>query len=70
MERKQPRRFMRFGRVQEMVAISRSTLYELMAKGQFPKPVSLGPRNVAWLEDEVTAWQDARIAQRDGSKAA
>ena len=35
-----------------------------------PRPIPLGPRSVAWLEDEVLAWQEAQIAKRDGRRAA
>lgn len=28
----------------------------------FPKPVRLGPRAVGWLESEVDAWIESRIA--------
>ena len=41
--------------------LSRSTLYEQMAKGSFPRPVQLGPRAVGWLESEVNSWLKARI---------
>ena len=35
----------------------------------FPKPVRIGDNGVAWIEDEVTAWQKARIAERDVAAA-
>jgi prophage regulatory protein len=41
---------------------SRSGLYELIAKGLWPKPVSLGARAVAWPAHEVTALVQATIA--------
>lgn len=41
---------------------SRSSIY---ADASFPKPISIGARSVAWLEDEVAAWVSERIAQRD-----
>jgi prophage regulatory protein len=36
--------------------VPRSTWYALMAEGRAPKPVMLGPRPVAWIEDELDAW--------------
>jgi prophage regulatory protein len=36
--------------------VPRSTWYSLMAEGIAPKPVKLGPRSVAWIEDELEAW--------------
>ena len=43
------------------VGYSRSTIYQLIADGKFPKPVSLGARAVAWLESDIDAWIAARI---------
>ncbi|WP_316861116.1 AlpA family transcriptional regulator [uncultured Cohaesibacter sp.] len=45
-------------------SLSRSSLYERMKESQFPKPISLGGRRVAWLETEVVAWIDERINAR------
>jgi prophage regulatory protein len=42
---------------------SRSSLYALIQKHQFPAPVNLGPRAVAWPSDEIDAWIAERIAQ-------
>ena len=53
--------------VESVSGLPTSTLYERMARGQFPKPVKLGLRSVGWLEDEVTAWQEERVAERDSS---
>nr|ART37181.1 D478 [uncultured bacterium] len=33
-----------------------------MAKGQFPRRVKIGVRAVGWLESEVTAWLESRVA--------
>ena len=47
--------------------LSRSTLYDLQTAGDFPKSIKL-PRHgsaVGWLESEVNAWIEARIAERD-----
>jgi prophage regulatory protein len=42
--------------VEAKTGLSRSTIYEKMKNGTFPKPVKLGPRAVGWLETEVDAW--------------
>ena len=36
--------------------LSRSHLYALMKKGQFPRPVKLGTRSVGWRVEDVEAW--------------
>ncbi len=45
--------------------LSKTQIYTRMGRGQFPRPVSLGNRRVAWLEREVRDWMAARVAERD-----
>ena len=45
--------------------LSKSHLYALAQKGEFPKPIKLSERSSAWVESEVNDWIDARIAARD-----
>lgn len=52
----------RFLRLPEVM--SRSGIYAAIQRGEFPHSIPLGGQSVAWLEPEITAWQDARIAQR------
>lgn len=54
----------RLPQVQAIVPYSRSTIYSLIATGDFPAPVKLGPRASAWVKVEVEAWAESRIAQR------
>ena len=42
--------------------ISRSTIYRLLRKGEFPKPIRIGPRGVRWLESDIKAWLAERKA--------
>lgn len=37
-----------------------STLYYLIEKGLFPRPVKLGKRSVGWKKSDVDAWIDSR----------
>lgn len=63
---------MRFMRLSEVIAITglcRSSIYNRMALGQFPRSVSLGGRAVAWVSDEVDHWMAARIEERDSHKS-
>lgn len=48
--------------VKARTALSRSCLYQLIAEGDFPRPINLGPRAVGWLESEIEDWLAARIA--------
>jgi len=49
--------------VERRTGLSRSTLYLRMSQGSFPKPVHLGVRSVAWLEADVSAWIEKRVAE-------
>jgi prophage regulatory protein len=40
----------------ESTGLSRSTIYRLIANGDFPKPVKISKGRVAWREREVLAW--------------
>ena len=52
---------LRLPAVKQSTGLSRSTIYQLVADGSFPKPVSLGDRAVGWLEHEVQEWLQRRI---------
>jgi prophage regulatory protein len=58
-------RFLRLPAVKDRTGLSRSFIYSEMDAGRFPKQVPLGAKAVAWVEDEITAFQEARIAARD-----
>ena len=44
---------------------NRVTLSRRIRRGEFPAPIRISSRNVAWLKREVDAWEAARIATRD-----
>ena len=52
--------FLRLQAVIRITGLSRSTLYRLIADEQFPRPVRLGPRAVAWRREDIEAWGEAR----------
>ncbi|MBX9606547.1 MAG: AlpA family transcriptional regulator [Gammaproteobacteria bacterium] len=56
--------------VEQRTGLSRSTLYQYIKEGNFPKPVPLGPRAVGWLESDVCDWiaSRIRIAQNGGTR--
>ncbi len=53
---------LRLDRVRERTGLGRSTIYDKIKAGDFPAPVSLGPRAVGWVDSAVTNWIEARIA--------
>lgn len=61
--------FLRRRQVETRTGLSRSTIYQYVKDGVFPKPVPLGPRAVGWLESEVNEWIAERVKlARDGSR--
>ena len=57
------------GEVERLCSLSRSSVYRLMALGDFPRPRRVGVRGVRWPESEVTAWLQSRPVA-DGERAA
>ena len=57
-------RLLRLPAVLDRVGVSRASLYRMIAAGEFPAPVQLSPRSVAWPESDVSEWIEARIAGR------
>lgn len=51
----------RLAEVMKRVPYSRSTIYLKVARNEFPEPVSLGARAVAWVESEIDDWIEKRI---------
>ncbi|PSU99260.1 AlpA family transcriptional regulator [Photobacterium kishitanii] len=57
-------RFIRLKEVMYVTGLGRSSIYNYMAEGRFPKTVSLGGRAVAWVESEITDWMLERVSGR------
>lgn len=51
---------LRIGVVMRLTGLGRSTIYRLMADEQFPAPVRLTRRVVAWRRSEVEQWSEGR----------
>jgi prophage regulatory protein len=53
--------------VMAFTALPRSALWKGVRAGSFPKPVRLSPegRAVGWLQEELLAWREQRIAARN-----
>ena len=53
-------RIVRAREVQKMTGLSRTTIWRLENKGDFPRRVSLGVGSVGWLHGDVKRWIDSR----------
>jgi prophage regulatory protein len=61
---------LRLPQVMTRTGLRRSAIYALLAKGDFPEPVSLGPRSIAWRDDEISTWIEARVRLSPTARAA
>ena len=48
-------RLLRRREVEEITGLSRSSIYRLMADGEFPRPVKVGSAAVRWRASDTTA---------------
>ena len=64
-QRQRGRVLIRFPAVHRIVGFSRMEVYRREKAGKFPKRVQLGPSLVAWVEDEIFEYNEARIRERD-----
>lgn len=60
----QREKFLRIGEVQEFSGLSRSQIYALVAKGEFPRQVKVSEKASAWLLSELEHWMAKRVAGR------
>ena len=49
-------KIIRRAEIEEQLGLARSTIYQMVADGEFPKPVKLGRRAVGWRVEEVESW--------------
>jgi prophage regulatory protein len=55
---------------QKGVAYTRRHIERMIGEGRFPAPVRLGPARLAFVEAEIDAWLEARVAERQTKQAA
>ncbi len=62
-------RLIRLKSVLDKTGLSRSVAYDLMGKGEFPRPAKVysGARANVWPEAEIDAWIAARVAEREAA---
>ena len=57
-------KLLRMDAVLDRTGLSRSSLYDLIGKSAFSRPVKIVGNVNGWPEDEVSDWIAARIAER------
>ncbi|KAF0233781.1 MAG: hypothetical protein FD177_1193 [Desulfovibrionaceae bacterium] len=58
--------FLRAKEVWPRLGISKSTFYDLISKGKFPKPRKLGTRTSVWQNSQVEKFMDGIMAGEGG----
>lgn len=56
-----PARLLRFPTVRERTGLSRSTIWRLERRGEFPRHRRISANVVAWVETEVVDWIESRV---------
>lgn len=54
-------RMLRRPEVEEVVGLSRATLYRMIERGDFPAPTRIGARAVGWRESCITEWLNSQL---------
>lgn len=57
-------RLLRLPEVERLTGLSRSTIYDQMQKGMFPRSIKVGPRAATWSQSSIQAWIAARLEGR------
>lgn len=55
--------FLRLPDVMKTTGKSRSSIFDDIKLGMFPRPVRIGKRATAWVQEEILAWKQKRIQQ-------
>lgn len=59
-------RMLRLPEVESRTGLKRRRIYQLEAKGEFPKHVKVSDRASAWMEHEIDAYILGKMAARGG----
>ncbi len=60
MELQMPDKIHRLPSALDLTGLCRSSLYNALAKKDFPEPVMLGKRAVGWRESDLMDWVQSR----------
>ena len=54
-------KLLRLRDVIKMTSLTRTTIYNYMSEGKFPKNILLGPKISVWIEREIQEWINSQI---------
>jgi prophage regulatory protein len=55
-------RLLRRSDVEDLVALKRSAIYELMSENKFPRPLKVAGRAVRWRQSDIQEWIAGKVA--------
>lgn len=61
---------MRMKDVVKKIGLCRATIYAMIGRGEFPRPIRIGKRATGWRESELEDWLANRSAARERSASA
>lgn len=56
-----PSRISKLPEVQHRTGLGRTSIYNKMARGEFPKSIRIGVRAVGWFEADIDRWIAERV---------
>lgn len=62
----QPNDLMTVDEVITLLRIGRSTIYQNMKKGLFPKPIRLTTRTIRFLRKDIMDWLESKTTNKNG----
>jgi len=69
MEKNKRERIIRKPELLSRIALSDATIWRMERDGRFPKRIQLGGNSTGWIESEIDAWLDGRMADRKEKKS-
>lgn len=61
-------KILRLPDVTNITGLSRSSIYQKISDGEFPKQISLGAKTVGWIESDIQNWIADKIQNMGGAK--
>ena len=55
-----PQHIIRRKEVEQRIGLACSTIYAMMARGDFPRPIKIGQRAVGWRSKDIDNWLSDR----------
>jgi len=60
-------KILRLEDVKHTTGLARTTIYDQVARGEFPRPIKIGTRAIGWIDEEIEGWVQDRVSARDSS---